>query len=224
MKDYQAEYDADRRAIADALANGFMDCKAVRDGLGWDQPKTNGSYYSSTQTAYRWIEDSGEEVVYILPDGGMYYIDGERVTISKAERTGVYPDVFAHVLAYKESYYAKRRHEEWTANMDSAVKAREREGAQTKNMDWDVYIDSLGPEPPAPEIDVAAVRRAAMERREAEHDAATIADLRAYKKAGLPLNRRGLPKSNPLRVLTGRYIARADVRRLWPQVQTEALA
>ena len=191
MKDYQAEYDADRQTIADAKSNGFMDCRAVRDELGWDKPKANGSFYSSTQTAYRWIEDSGEEVVYILPDGGMYYIDGERKTISKSERTGVYPDVFARVLAYKEAYYARLKHDEWTANMDSAVKAREREGAQTKNMDWDFYIDSLGPEPSAPEIDVVAVRRAAMERREAEQDAATIADLRAYKEAGLPLNSAG---------------------------------
>ena len=218
MKDYQAEYDRDQRTIADAVAAGFMDCKAIRDGLGWSQPKANGSYYSSTQTAYRWIEDSGEEVVYILPDGGMYYIDGERVTIPKAERTGVYLDVFERVLAYKDAYYAKLRHKEWTANMDSAVKAREQYGAKTDLMDWDVYIEGLGPEPPSPEIDVAAVRQAAMERRVAEHDSRILADLRAYKEAGLPLNRRGLPKSNPLRTLTGRYIARADVRQLWPQV------
>ena len=26
MKDYQAEYDADLQTIADAKANGFMDC------------------------------------------------------------------------------------------------------------------------------------------------------------------------------------------------------
>ena len=66
----QAELDADLQTIADAKASGFMACLDVRNGLGWDKPGPNGSYYNAAQTAYRWIEDAGEEVVYILPDGG----------------------------------------------------------------------------------------------------------------------------------------------------------
>ena len=29
----------------------------------------NGNYYSSLGVAYRWIEEAGEEVVYLIPDG-----------------------------------------------------------------------------------------------------------------------------------------------------------
>ena len=36
---------ADAQIIEDAKANGFMDCRAIRDALGWDKPKANGSYY-----------------------------------------------------------------------------------------------------------------------------------------------------------------------------------
>ena len=90
--------DGDRQIIADAKANGFLDCRAVRDGLGWDKPNANGSYYSSLEVAFRWIEEADEEVVFLIPDG--------ITDVTKSERTGCYPDAFAHVLAYKEEYYA----------------------------------------------------------------------------------------------------------------------
>ena len=88
----------------------------MRDGLGWDQPKANGSYYSATQAAYRCDRGfAGEEVAYILPDGGMYYIDGERVD---------HPEGRAHRRLRGRvrpgpglqgtPYYAKLRHDEWT--------------------------------------------------------------------------------------------------------------
>ena len=32
---------ADRQIIAEAKANGFMDCRAIRDALGWDKPGPN---------------------------------------------------------------------------------------------------------------------------------------------------------------------------------------
>ena len=57
----QAELDADRALIAEAEANGFMACLAIRNALGWDKPKANGSYYSSMQTAYRWLRDAGRK-------------------------------------------------------------------------------------------------------------------------------------------------------------------
>ena len=42
-------------------------------------PKENGSFYSSMEVAYRWIEEAGEDVVYLLPEDGIaYYIDGQR--------------------------------------------------------------------------------------------------------------------------------------------------
>ena len=91
---YQEAFDAAMEEIAIAKGAGFMDCRTIRDALGFDKPKPNGSPYSSMGVAYRWIEDAGEKVVYILPDGGMYYIGGVRKTIPKAERTGCFADVF----------------------------------------------------------------------------------------------------------------------------------
>ena len=45
LKDDEAT--ADRQIIVEAEANGFMACRAIRDGLGYDQPGPNGNYYSS---------------------------------------------------------------------------------------------------------------------------------------------------------------------------------
>ena len=107
----------------------------------YDKPGPNGSYYSSIGTADNYIRRAAEEWVYILPDGGMYMLGDPpvRKTIPKSQRIGVYHDTFLRVLAYKEAEDAKRSHEEWTANMDSAVKAREQYGAKTDLMDWDAY-------------------------------------------------------------------------------------
>ena len=98
----EAQMDSDRQIIADAKANGFMDCRAIRDALGWDKPGPNGSYYSSMEIAYRWIEDAGEEVVYLIPDG--------ITDVTKSERTGCYPDVFARVLAYMRTRSYSQAH------------------------------------------------------------------------------------------------------------------
>ena len=91
----QEEYDA----IQAAKANGFMDCREIRDALGWDKPRPDGSYYSATGVAYRWIEDADEEVVYPLEE------DGRRIT-SLTFRSGCWAADFPHILEVKESYYA----------------------------------------------------------------------------------------------------------------------
>ena len=96
----EAQMDSDRQIIADAKSDGFMDCRAIRDALGWDKPNANGSYYSSMEVAFRWIEEADEEVVYLIPDG--------ITTVTKSERTGCYPDVFARVLVVKEAWDADR--------------------------------------------------------------------------------------------------------------------
>ena len=69
------------------------------------------------EVAYRWIEDAGEEVIYLIPDGS--------TDVTKSERTGCYADVFARVLAYKDAVYAKLDHAGWTYNMETAIAARE---------------------------------------------------------------------------------------------------
>ena len=92
----QAEYDA----IQAAKANGFMDCREVRDALGWDKlnPGT-GEPYSAMGVAYRWIEDADEEVVYPLAE------DGRRIT-SLTYRSGCWATAFPRILQVKEAYYA----------------------------------------------------------------------------------------------------------------------
>ena len=99
------EMTADRQIINEAKDNGFMDCRAIRDALGWDKPGPTGRWYSSMGVAYRWLRDAGEEVVYLIPDGITH--------VTKSERTGCYPDVFARVLAYKNAHTERRRHAEW---------------------------------------------------------------------------------------------------------------
>ena len=94
----EAQLDTDRQIIADAVANGFMQCRAIRDALGWDRPNSKGVYHSSLQVALHWIEKAGEEVVFLIPDG--------ITNVTKSERTGCYPDVFERVLAAKNEYYA----------------------------------------------------------------------------------------------------------------------
>ena len=96
----EALMDSDRQIIADAKANGFMDCRAVRDALGWDKPNAKGNYRSSLSVALHWIEEADEEVVYLIPDG--------ITDVTKSERTGCYPDTFARVLAVKEEWDADR--------------------------------------------------------------------------------------------------------------------
>ena len=188
-----------QQVIDEARAAGFMDCLAIRNALGWDKPKPNGSYYSSMQVAYHWIERAGETVVYLEPDG--------ESGIPKTKRTGVYADVFERVLAYKVAHYAKKRHEEWSVNMADALAAREAEGAITKNMNWDVYIDGLGPEPLMGD-------RAILVAVQDTKDERILAALRSYTG---PLNRKGLPKRRPLEAHAGFYMERRDVKRLWPQ-------
>ena len=51
----EAQLDGDHAIIAEAKANGFMDCRAIRDALGWDKPGPNGNYYSSMGVAHRWL-------------------------------------------------------------------------------------------------------------------------------------------------------------------------
>ena len=112
----EAQLNGDRAIIAAAKANGFMDCRAVRDALGWDKPGANGNYYSSMGVAFRWIEKAGEEVVYLIRDG--------ITDVTKSERTGCYPDAFARVLAVKEKWDADRAARE-KKSWDDAQKAKD---------------------------------------------------------------------------------------------------
>ena len=123
--------------------------------------------------------------------------------VPKGERHGCWGTDLPQIINYVNAKNAKRDYDEWKAAYDSAVEERNLHGAQTRNMDWDVYIDSLGPEPPQPDFDTDAVN-ASVQRQEQvvtinpTRRLAIVAALRSYMAAGLPLNKNYLPKRNLL--------------------------
>ena len=224
----QGKFDAALKLISDAKANGFMDCKAIRDALGFDKPKPNGSPYSSMGVAYRWIEDAGETVVYLLLDGEMYYIGGVRKTISKTLRTGVYGDVFERVKAYKEGWYSDLRAREAAINaeaqamVDAAkferkrlIQEREREFTAAQAERERIRQERFA--------EIRAEQDAMIERltnppvlTDDERRAAILKGMRSYQG---PLNKRGLPKLQPLRRHIEKDgvmdITQAEKKELW---------
>ena len=96
-----AQLREERDALRVAKANGFMNCREIRDALGYDQPNPGtGEPYSSMQVAYRWIGDADEEVVYPLEE------DGRRIT-SLTYRSGCWATDFPAILEAKNEYYAE---------------------------------------------------------------------------------------------------------------------
>ena len=207
-----------RKAIADATAVGFRDCHAVFDALGFDRVNAGGITRSSLQVAARWIVDAGFALEYIVPDG--------YGSIPKAERKGCHVDDLPEIVAYKAAVDLARQQREWDAAVPSAIAARKQEGAITRNMNWDVYIESWGerPEADSEAIIDAGLRRDEIEQAEdfADHqrDEMIIAAMREYDG---PLNRRGLPRMRPLRQYLEDYdvgrITRAERNELWAKVQ-----
>ena len=205
-----------RKAIADATAVGFRDCHAVFDALGFERVNAGGMTRSSLQVSARWIVDAGFALESIVPDG--------YGSIPKAERTGCHVDDLPAIVAYKDAYYAELRQGEWDAAIRSATEAREQDG-DGGNMNWTVYIESLGVRPIvdlAP-LNVATVRLYEIEKAEQQadraRDVAIIAGMQSYDG---PLNRRGKPRMRPLRQHLEEYdlgyITRAERNELWGKV------
>ena len=205
----EAQLDADHAVITAAKANGFMDCRAVRDALGYDKPKPNGSYYSSMEVAFHWIEEADEEVVYLIPDGP--------TDVTKSERTGCYPDAFARVLAYKEAYYADlaaREKKSW----DDAQAAKDAYDKQKADELAELIAQQEADR--AKRVVEQAVRHAQLDAaRDAEiqiliyeaeaadaqvilpeRRTSIIAALRSYTG---PVTKNGLPKRKPLNIHAG---------------------
>ena len=118
----EAEVAAQKRREFESLnvakANGFMNCREIRDALGYDHlnPGT-GEPYSAMRVAYRWMRDAGVEVAYPLEE------DGRRIT-SLTFRSGCNGSDFPHILEVKEAYYAEiaaREKKSW----DDAQKAKD---------------------------------------------------------------------------------------------------
>ena len=194
---------ADRQIVEEAEANGFMACRAIRDGLGYDQPGPNGNYYSSMGVAYRWLRDAGEEVVYLIPDG--------ITDVTKSERTGCYPDAFARVLAYKEAHTERRRHAEWESRRNAAqqiVDYYAKTGVPRERwlMNPDMAFDNVGPEPVWDDAVLLSVDR----RKAAKAEEEEVGILEAMREYDGPMNKRGTYPKGPFMGLRGKA-----KRELW---------
>ena len=224
----EALLQEERAIIADAKANGFMDCRAIRDALGWDKPNAKGAYRSSLSVALHWIEKAGEEVVYLIPDG--------ITDVTKSERTGCYPDVFARVLAAKEKWDADRAVRE-KKSWDDAQAAKD-DFDRNKAEELAALILKQTEERAAQvaerteryaQIDAARDAEILLLIAEADYPDAQImtpqrkeqvtAKLRSYVAAGLPVNWNGLPPRKALNEYAGFRIEGWEKRECWPEAQ-----
>ena len=224
----EAQLDGDRAIIAAAKANGFMDCRAVRDALGYDKPRPNGSYLSSLQVAFHWIEEADEEVVYLIPDG--------ITDVTKSERTGCYPDVFARVLAAKEEWDADRAARE-QKSWDDAQAAKDAYDWQKAGelaaliAQQDADRSARAAERAERYAELDAARDAEIQRLIAESEAeaeneprtipaarraAIVADLRTYTG---PLTKNRLPQRKALNDHAQFKIEGWEKRECWPEAQ-----
>ena len=232
--EYQAQMDADLQIIAEAKANGFMDCRTVRDALGYDYPKSNGSFYDSVGVAYRFISEAGESIVHLIPnDGRGYYINGGRKKISLALRTGIWPDAFPAVLAYKEQWDADRAAREqksWDdaqALKDAFDKQKADELAELIARQ-EAALAQRAAEQAEHYAALDAARDAEIQLLIAEADAADAQILTPARRAEViealrsytgPLTKRGLPKRQPLNAHAGFQIEGWEKRECWPEVE-----
>ena len=220
-----AQVQEEREAMQVAKANGFMNCREIRDALGWDKPKADGSYYSPLGVAYRWIEDADEEVVYPLEE------DGRRIT-SLTYRSGCWSTAFPHILAVKEKWDADRAGREqkaWDAAQAQkdafdqqkadelrALMARQavaREERMTERVGLYARIDA------ARDAEIQLLIAEAEEADEQvipdDRRASIIAALRSYTG---PLTKNGLPKRAPLNEHAGFRIEGWEKRECWAEL------
>ena len=223
----RARATTEQQIIDAAVANGFMQCRAIRDALGWDKPGPNGNYYSSMSVAFHWIEEADEEVVYLIPDG--------ITDVTKSERTGCYPDVFARVLAAKEQWDADRTAREkksWDdaqAAKDAFHKQKEDELAELIAQQEAARAQRSSEQAERyAQIDAASDAEIQMLIAEAEDDAESEQVIPAARRQDIgialrsyagPLTKNGLPKRKHLNDHAGFKIAGWEKRECWPEVQ-----
>ena len=210
---------ADCKAIIEAIDAGFMGCSEVFDALGFERVNASGTPRSVMQVAYRWIRDAGFEVEYVIPDG--------MTDVPKSQRTGCYVYDLPSIVAYKDAWYLSLKQFEWDTAITGARQAQEQDG-DGGNMNWTVYIKSLGDRPKvdANALDAASGRRTTIEQAEREadrkRDETIIAAMREYDG---PLNRKGSPRMRPLRQYLEAYdvgrITRGERNELWAKRKTE---
>ena len=221
------QLDGDHAIIAAAKANGFMDCRAVRDALGWDKPNAKGNYRSSLGIAFHWIEEADEEVVFLIPDG--------ITDVTKSERTGCYPDVFARVLEVKEEWDADRAARE-QKSWDDAQAAKDAFDQQkaAELAELIARQDADRAQRVAERVEYfaqlyaardAQIQRLMDEDEDEDEDEQVISPARrvsiiaALRSYDGPLTKNGLPKRKPLNAHAGFKIEGWEKRECWPEVQ-----
>ena len=230
-KRIQAQELSEAVLLDQAHANGFMDCKEIRDALGYDHLKPNGSPYSPTGVAYRWIEDADEEVVYVLPE------DGRRIT-SLTYRSGCWATAFPHILEVKQKWDADRaaREQKSWDDAQAAKDAFDKQKADAlaalilkQTMERGVHAAEQAER--YAQIDAARDAEIQLLIAEAEAEdnddaeqvissarrASIIAVLRSYTG---PQTKNGLPKRKPLNAHAGFKIEGWEKRECWPDAQS----
>ena len=229
-KRIQAQELSEAVLLDQAHANGFMDCKEIRDALGYDHLKPNGSPYSPTGVAYRWIEDADEEVVYVLPEDG-------RCITSLTYRSGCWATEFPHILEVKQNWDSDRDARE-QKSWDDAQAAKDAFDKQ-KSIEMaeriarqDAARVQRAEERAERYAQLDAARDAEIQRLIAEAEAedddeveqvippsrriSIVAVLRSYTG---PLTKNGLPRRKDLNAHAGFKIEGWEKRECWPEAQ-----
>ena len=161
------------------------------------------------QTAYRWLREAGEEVVYLIPDGYTKVVQ-ERSGPAATRRL---PSPASWPIRKRSTPSASTTNGRGTWPMP--LLPREQEGAQTKNMDWDAYIEGLGPRADprriTPSLEAVGERQQAIKTVKACADASDESPiLKAMREYTGPMNKRGRYPKGPFMGLTGKA-----KRELW---------
>ena len=174
---------ADRQAIDEAAAAGFMDCKAIVRAL---YPERFPDRPVRWDAAYRWLADAGVEIVYAVEDG--------ITDVPKAERTGCWNTDFLAVLEYKTAYYQQIALNDWTRNVEGAVRA----GISQMEAE-----EMMGPRPAAATVPVDTAWKATgtkVTNLSDDRRAAAMAAMSAWTGA---TNKKGRPKVRELSAILG---------------------
>ena len=220
-----AQLKEEHDAIQVAKSTGFMDCRDIRDALGYDQPNPGtGEPYSAIGVAYRWIKDAGEAISYPLEE------DGRRIT-SLTYRSGCHVVAFPHILEVKEAYYAalnaasqkswddaqraKDAFDKQKADELAALIARQdadREARATERAERYAQLDA------ARDLEIQRLIAEAEPFIPAMRRLAIIAALRSYTG---PLTKNGLPKRKALNDHAKFTIQGWEKRECWEEAQDD---
>ena len=192
--------EAAREAIKLAVADGFMDCRAIVRAL---YPERFPDRPVRWEAAYRWMKDVGLDVVYIAPDGD--------TDVPKAERTGCWGTDFPKVKAYKEAYYLQIALNDWNRNVEGGVRA---------GLSQEESEEMMGARPlvPAFWVDTAWKAGGTKPKEAPVSDGQDNRVIDAMRSWTGPRNKKGKPKVGALSAAVGFGVTRERRNELWAQL------